>query len=693
MRNCVVAILGAVVLLLSACGGGGGVGGGAPSSNTNLANLVLSAGALDPAFASATTSYTVSIRFSVADETTVTPTAADPGATIQVDGVTVASGSASAPIVLIVGITNIEIVVTAADGTMKTYQVAVVRDPEASDANLDALALDLTALDQAFQSALLSYTASTGFLGASTLAAALSRDELAVIDIEGSIVESGEPSDALPLSPAADTEIEIRVTAEDLITQKSYRVIVSRAAAAAFAQHAYAKASNTDQDDVFGSALALSGDTLVVGAPGETSNATGVDGNQNDDTLLDAGAAYVFVRDSSGVWTQQAYLKASNTRAGHLFGSSVAISGNTVTIGAPGEASLDGTQGDISGTDVGAVYVFVRSGTTWSQQAYLKASNADTNDRFSDVSLEDDTLVVGARGEGSGATGIDGDQTSDSAPGAGAVYVFERDAGGTWSQTTYIKASNAEAGDDFGRVALSGSTLAVGAVGENGSSTGVAGSQADNGKVNSGAVYVFVRDVGGGWAQQAYIKASNTDTGDGFGRLALDGDRLVVGAAGENSNATGIGGDQANDSFADAGAVYLFDRNGSNWSQMAYVKASNTDPGDNFGAGVALWGSILAVGAPGEQSNAMGIGGSEIDDSLSAAGAVYVFENAPGGLAQQLYVKASTTDTNNLFGSALAVDRDLLVVGAPGEGSNATGIGGSEIDDSKPNAGASYLFD
>ena len=180
MRKFAVALIGTVVLLLSACSdGGGGGGGGVPSSNANLANLTLSAGALDPAFGSATTSYTLTIRFSVADETTVTPTAADPGAAIRVDGQAVASGTASAPIALMVGITNIEIVVTAADGTVKTYQVAVTRDPEASDADLDALALNLTALDQAFQSALLNYTASTGFLGASTRAAAVSSDELA----------------------------------------------------------------------------------------------------------------------------------------------------------------------------------------------------------------------------------------------------------------------------------------------------------------------------------------------------------------------------------------------------------------------------------------------------------------------------------------------------------------------------------
>ena len=206
VRSYVVAVLSALVLQLSACGGGGGGGGGvapAPSDNANLANLVISAGPLVPAFTSATTNYTVNVRFSIADETTVTPTAADPGATIQVDGVAVASGSASASIPLIVGVTNIEMVVTAADGTMKTYQVAVTRESAASDADLDDLVLSVAPLDQPFQSALQDYTASTGFLGTLTEIEAVSADALATLRIDGMIVNSGEPSDPLPLVAGA----------------------------------------------------------------------------------------------------------------------------------------------------------------------------------------------------------------------------------------------------------------------------------------------------------------------------------------------------------------------------------------------------------------------------------------------------------------------------------------------------------
>ena len=116
-------------------------------------------------------------------------------------------------------------------------------------------------------------------------------------------------------------------------------------------QQAYLKASNTGAGDYFGSSVAISGDTVVVGAYGEASNATGVNGSQGDNSAAGAGAAYVFVR-TSGVWVQQAYLKASNTGAGDYFGYSVAISGDTVVVGAFDEASnatgVNGNEGDNS---------------------------------------------------------------------------------------------------------------------------------------------------------------------------------------------------------------------------------------------------------------------------------------------------------------------------------------------------------
>jgi hypothetical protein len=196
----------------------------------------------------------------------------------------------------------------------------------------------------------------------------------------------------------------------------------------------YVKASNTESADIFGSAVSLAadGNTLAVGAYGEDSNATGIDGNQADNSAVGSGAVYVFTR-SGNTWTQQAYVKASNTEAANFFGYAVSLAadGNTLAVGARNEDSnatgIDGNQADNSAGNSGAVYVFTRSGNTWTQQAYVKASNTDGNDWFGyDVSLAGDsnTLAVGARQEGSNATGIDGNQADNSAIQSGAVYLY-----------------------------------------------------------------------------------------------------------------------------------------------------------------------------------------------------------------------------------------------------------------------------
>src|SRR6478672_316566 len=261
------------------------------------------------------------------------------------------------------------------------------------------------------------------------------------------------------------------------------------------AQQAYVKASNTGAGDRFGSSIAISGDTVVVGAQAEASAANGVNGNQSDNSAPNAGAAYVFVRNGT-TWTQQAYLKASNSGANDFFGISVAISGNTVVVGAQLEASaatgINGNESDNSATNAGAAYVFVRNGTTWTQQAYLKASNTEAFDRFGiRAAISGDTAVIGAIGEDSAATGINGNQSDNSATDAGAAYVFVRN-GTTWTQQAYLKASNAGAFDDFGySVAISGDTAVIGAWEESSAATGVNGNQSNNSAGASGAAYVF----------------------------------------------------------------------------------------------------------------------------------------------------------------------------------------------------------
>ena len=462
------------------------------------------------------------------------------------------------------------------------------------------------------------------------------------------------------------------------------------------AQQAYLKASNTGANDLLGWSVAASGDTVVVGAYQESSNATAVNGNQDNNSAANAGAVYVFVRNGT-YWMQQAYLKASNTGAGDNFGRSVAISGNTIVVGASGESSnatgANGNQDNNSAANAGAAYVFVRTGTNWAQESYLKASNTGAGDRFGwSVAIAGDTAVVGAFRESSSAIGVNGDQSDNSANGAGAAYVFVRN-GTTWTQQAYLKASNTDSGDQFGNsVSVSGDTIVVGANGESSSATGINGNQNDNTAGVSGAAYVFVRD-GTTWSQQAYLKASNTGPGDFFGyAVALAGDTAVIGAWREESGATGVNGDQNDNSASQAGAAYVFVRNGSTWSQQAYLKPSNTDAGDNFGWAVALSGDTVVVGAPFEDSNAVGVNGNQNDNSADAAGAAYVFVRIGSTWSQQAYLKPFSTDAADNFGSSVALADDGVIVGSPREDSNATGVNGSSEDNSLTNSGAAYVF-
>jgi FG-GAP repeat len=297
-------------------------------------------------------------------------------------------------------------------------------------------------------------------------------------------------------------------------------VYVYTRSGAAWSQQAYVKASNPEASDpnlgisgdLFGSAIALSGNgnTLAVGASFESSALTGIRSGPVSEVTAGngssmSGAAYVYLRTGT-TWTQQAYVKASNTGDFDMFGSAVALSsdGNSLAVGAPGEAS-SGTGIDSASDELasgsGAVYVYSRSGSTWLQQAFVKATNTGSNDSFgSAVALSGDgnTLAVGAPmedGSGFGAVGITGAVYDDLAADAGAAYVYTR-SGGTWSTQTFVKASNSGTGDQFGwALTLSddGNTLAIGARMEDGVVTGI-GTAPGDGVVTSkdaGAVYLY----------------------------------------------------------------------------------------------------------------------------------------------------------------------------------------------------------
>ena len=378
-----------------------------------------------------------------------------------------------------------------------------------------------------------------------------------------------------------------------------------------FVQQSKLTASDGAVDDQFGVSITISGDTAVVGA------------YQDDDKGTDSGSAYVFVR-SGTTWSQQAKLTASDGAAGDRFGVSIAISGDTAVVGA--------YQDDDKGTDSGSAYVFVRSGSTWPQQAKLTAIDGAAVDEFGGyVTISGDTAVVGAR------------EDDDAGQASGSVYVFVR-SGTTWSQQAKLMAGDGAAGDEFGvSVDISGETLVVGSWGD------------DDKGTSSGSAYVFVRS-GSTWTQQAKLTASDGAAIDLFGRsLAFSGDTAVVGAY------------QGDDKGTDSGSAYVFVRSGTTWTQQAKLTASDGAALDWFGYAVATKGDTIVIGA-------------RLADLGVNAGAVYVFESSGSTWSHQAKLTASNAAASDVFGDSVAIEGDTVVIGPGGD------------DDKGSNSGSAYVF-
>lgn len=461
------------------------------------------------------------------------------------------------------------------------------------------------------------------------------------------------------------------------------------------------KASNTDSNDNYGNAVAVSNDgsTIAVSAFKES-------GIVNDPTANSAalsGAVYVY-RKTNGIWNEVAYLKAPNADDKDEFGYAIALSGdgNTLAVSTINEASsatgIDGNQLDNLAPASGAVYLYVNSGSSWQSQAYIKSSNSNLVDSFGfSVSLDSGgtTLLVGAPGESSSAQSINGDETDNTGSLSGAAYVFELQ-NNQWAQTAYLKSTNSDKLDSFGYdVALSedGLTAVVGSPGEDSNAISVNGDEMDNSSDNSGAAYVFVHN-GTTWAQDSYLKASNSDSEDQFGHsvdVNSDGTVIAIGAFNEASDSE-INGNESDNSASGAGAAYLFYKSQAGWQQEDYIKAVNSDASDRFGSDVQLSsnGKALIVGSPNESSSSQGLDGDVQLNDASTAGAVYLFTDVEGTWQQTEYIKSRNTDAGDGFGSAIAIsgDGNTLIVGAKDEASD-----GSDFNDnSSSGSGAAYIY-
>lgn len=467
----------------------------------------------------------------------------------------------------------------------------------------------------------------------------------------------------------------------------------------------FIKAGNPGQDDGFAVvALSADGATLAVGAPGEDSATTGVNGVANE-AAPESGAVYIYVR-SGGTWVFQAFIKAPNTGAGDQFGSSLALSGSgdTLVVGAPREDSAAAgasTTFNDDATDSGAAYIYGRVGDTWTFETMLKGNNTAAGDQLGaavDCASDGALVAIGSFGESSLATGVGGTQ-NELAPYSGAVYLLRRGAS-DWSQEAFIKATNPSTNDFFGGTALrlsgDGATLAVGVAVEDSTSTGVGAVPNDNGD-NQGAVYVYRRQAGT-WEFDAFIKAPVVSDWDFFGyAVALDGDgdTLVVGAPSEDTLGAGINS-PANDDGYDGGAAYVYRRSGGAWGTPVFLKGLVELGVKSLGNAVDISsdGATVVAGAPYDAGSGIGVGPDPTQLWDYASGAAQLYQWTGSAWTMGPYVKAFNTEGYDRFGTYLAIAGagDVLAVGAFGEGSASSGVGGA-MNELLPGSGAVYLYE
>ncbi len=401
-------------------------------------------------------------------------------------------------------------------------------------------------------------------------------------------------------------------------------------------------ASDRAGDDTFGYSVSIDGDTAIVGAHLEDHDASG------STPKPDAGSAYIFTRTGS-TWSQQAKIVASDRASYNYFGHSVSIDGDTAIVGAH--------------ADAGSAYIFTRTGSTWSQQAKIVASDKASDDTFGySVSIDGDTAIVGAYNEDHDVSG------GASQFSAGSAYIFTR-TGSTWSQQAKIVASDRASTDYFGySVSIDGDTAIVGAYNEDHDVSGGAS------KNNAGSAYIFTR-TGSTWSQQAKIVASDRFERDDFGRsVSIDGDTAIVGARFEDDDVSG-GASKNN-----AGSAYIFTRTGNAWSQQAKIIASDRAVSDSFGYSVFIDGNTAIVGAYLEDHDVSG-GAFQTN-----AGSAYIFTRTGSTWSQQAKIVASDRASNDYFGHSVSIDGGIAMIGAYNEDHDVSGGA------SKNNAGSAYAF-
>ena len=405
----------------------------------------------------------------------------------------------------------------------------------------------------------------------------------------------------------------------------------------ALAQSTFVETALTASDgaagDTLGASIAISGNTLVVGAPRDDVGAN-----------ADQGSAYVFTR-SLGVWSQQARLTAADGAAGDLFGTTVAISGDTIVVGAPYDDHLGLPDPyPYTGADLGSVYVFMRSAGVWSQEARLTPIDVFDATLFGmSVAISGNTVVVGIPfANEPSATYIE----------VGSANIFTRSAG-VWSPDARLTPGDLNSFSQFGTsVAISEDAVVVGAPHHD----GAGGPFAD-----TGSAYVFTSSAGV-WSQQVRLNASDAGPAHRFGQsVGISGNTVVVGAP-------------LHEDYQDPGRAYVFTLNEGVWSPQT-LTASDGAAVDTFGNTVAIDGDSIVVGALLH----------DVDGNLDQ-GSAYVFARNAGVWSQQA-ITASDGDASDTFGSSVAIEGNTLVVGAQGHDLGAADQGSAYVYVRSPQTG------
>ncbi|OJW71238.1 FG-GAP repeat protein [Spirosoma sp. 48-14] len=424
-------------------------------------------------------------------------------------------------------------------------------------------------------------------------------------------------------------------------------------------------ASDRSPNARFGWSVAISGNTIVVGANLEDKDASG------SNPLTDAGSAYVFSQNQGGVnnWGQVKKIVATDRAAADFFGYSVAISGSLIVVGAP-QNDLNSTSGN-----PGSAYVFSQNqggADNWGQVKKIVASDRAANDYFgTSVSISGNTIVVGANKNDLDASG------SNTLTDAGSAYVFSQNQGGAenWGQVKKIVASDRAANDYFGySVAISGSRIMVGAYQEDEDESG------NYSRTSAGSAYVFNQNQGGtdNWGQEQKVVLSDYFGSQYYGfSVAIDGAYAVVGAYQDYTDAS------SGQSVLNAGSAYVLKRQNGTWTQIKKLVASDRVSNSYFGYSVAISGNTIVVGASQNSQDAAGL------NMLLASGAAYVFSQNQGGTDNWGEVKklvASDRSILALFGTSVGISGSTIVVGAMWDSRDASG------GNSLTNAGSAYVF-